>query len=318
VRAVRFHDHGGPDVLTLDDIDRPEPGPGEVRIDAEAIGVNPVDTYFREGAYSVPHLPFIPGSDVAGTVGAVGAGVDRFSVGDRVYATGLGNGRSGTYAEACLAPAEFVASLPDEVAAAEGAALSLVGMTAWQAFVHHAGLEPAESVLIHGASGGVGHVAVQLAETMGARVVATASDPYHDRLRSLGADEVLDYRGTELAARIEAAGRPAVVLDTFMDEYLQLNADVAQQGARIVGIGNATEAASFDALGTAKGKELTYQFMAMYNTSDKAAVLDRLARLAVRGEVTPTIHRRYDLADAAAAQRAVMSESFLGKLVLEP
>lgn len=318
MRAIRFREHGGPDVLTLDEIERPDPGPGEVRIDAEAVGVNPVDTYFRSGAYPVPELPFVPGSDVAGTVGAVGPNVDRFDVGDRVYATGLGNGRSGTYAETCLAPVDSVASLPESVSAAEGAALSLVGTTAWQAFVEHAGVEPGETVLIHGASGGVGHVAVQLGAAMGGDVVATASETYHERLADLGADVTIDYRAEDLRERIEAAGAPNVILDTRFDEYLQVDAEVAAERARVVCIGNATESAGFDDANVAKSKDLTYQFMSMYNTPDKSRVLSRLATLADRGAVVPTIHRRYDLADAADAQRHVLDESFLGKLVLEP
>lgn len=318
MRAIRLHEHGGPDVLTLDEIERPEPGPGELRIDAEAVGVNPVDTYFRAGDYPVPELPFVPGSDVAGTVGAVGPGVDRFDVGDRVYATGLGNGRSGTYAEACLAPADFVAPLPESVSAAEGAALSLVGMTAWQAFVEHAGVEPGETVLVHGASGGVGHIAVQLAGTMGGRVVATASERYHERLADLGADVTVEYRVDDLRERLGATGAPSVILDTRFDEYLQLDADVAAERARVVCIGNATESARFDDANVAKSKDLTYQFMSMYNTPDKSRVLSRLATLADRGAIAPTVHRRYDLADAAEAQRDVLGESFLGKLILEP
>lgn len=318
MRAIRLHEHGGPEVLTLDQIERPNPGPGEVRIHAEAIGVNPVDTYFRAGEYPVPDLPFVPGSDVAGTVGAVGAGVGRFDVGDRVYATGLGNGRQGTYAEACLAPADTVAPLPESVSAADGAAVSLVGMTAWHAFVDHAEVEPAETVLVHGASGGVGHVAVQLAGTMGARVVATASARYHERLSDIGADVTLDYRGDDLGDRIEAGGAPSVILDTRFDDYLQLDADVAAEGARIVCIGNATASAAFTDANVAKSKDLSYQFMSMYNTPNKAEVLSRVATLAERGAVTPTIHRRYDLANAADAQRDVLEESFLGKLVLVP
>lgn len=318
IRAIRFHEHGGPDVLTLDNIEEPEPGTGEVRIDVEAIGINPVDTYFRSGEYPVPQLPFVPGSDVAGTVSAIGPDVERFAVGDRVYATGLGNGRSGTYTESCLAPADFVASLPNSVSAAEGAALSLVGMTAWQAFVEHAEVEPGETVLIHGASGGVGHVAVQLAKTMGSKVVATASEKYHEKLTNLGADVTLDYHNDDLQERIEKAGSPDVILDTRFDEYLQLDAAVAAERARIVCIGNATKSARFDNANVAKGKDLTYQFMSMFNTQSKAGVLSRLATLADRGAVTPTIHRLYDLSDAADAQRDVLEESFLGKLVLEP
>jgi len=128
----------------------------------------------------------------------------------------------------------------------------------------------------------------------------------------------IDYRAEDLRERIEAAGAPNVILDTRFDEYLQVDAEVAAERARVVCIGNATESAGFDDANVAKSKDLTYQFMSMYNTPDKSRVLSRLATLADRGAVVPTIHRRYDLADAADAQRHVLDESFLGKLVLEP
>ena len=220
MRAIRFHDHGAPEALQLDeDIVTPQPGPDEVLVEVEAAGVNPVDTCFREEEYPVPNLPFVPGSDLAGVVATVGENVDRFGEGDAVFGTGLGNGRPGTYAEAALAPATHLAPLPDGVSYEQGAALALVGVTAWQAFVHHAGVEPAERVLIHGASGGVGHVAVQLAETMGADVVATAREAYHNDLDALGATVTLDY-DADLVAELAAVGAPNVVLDTRMNEYL--------------------------------------------------------------------------------------------------
>lgn len=318
MRAVRFHEHGGADVLTVDDVETPDPGPGEVVVDAAAVGVNPVDTYFREGAYPVPHLPFVPGSDLAGTVSAVGEGVERFEAGDRVFGTGLGNGMSGSYAEQVAAPADFLARLPDGASFEAGAALALVGTTAWRAFVHHAKVEPAETVLIHGGSGGVGHVAVQLAETMGARVLATASEAFHGDLRELGAEEAFDYRRDDLVDAVAAAGAPDVILDTHMDRYLQFNADVAATGARVVGIGNDTGEGGFTNIGVTKGKELRYQFMSMYNTAEKDRVLARLATLLERGAVEPVVHETYGLDEAGEAQRAVLEDSFLGKLVLVP
>jgi len=319
MRAVRYHDHGGPDVLTVDSIDPPEPGHGELRIDVRAAGVNPVDTYFREGAYPVPGLPMIPGSDAAGVVGAVGPGVEGFAEGDRVFATGLGNGRQGTYAEEVVAPAEWCARLPEAVTFGEGAAVALVGVTAWQAFVAHADIDPGERVLVHGGSGGVGHVAVQLAAAMGAAVTTTARPEYADHLAGLGADSVVDYRQDhdDLAAAIRDAGAPDVVLDTFADRYLGLDAEVAAEGARIVLIGNEGPEASLP-MGPGKSKELGVQVMSMYNTPDIGAVLDRLATLMVRGELAPDIARRYPLEDAGEAQRAVLEESFLGKLLVVP
>jgi NADPH:quinone reductase-like Zn-dependent oxidoreductase len=318
MRAVRFHEHGGPDVLTVEDIEEPEPGHGEVVVEAGAVGVNPVDTYFREGAYPVPDLPFVPGSDFAGTVVGVGEGVEEFAFGDRVFGTGLGNGRSGTYAEQVVAPVEMLAHLPEDAALADAAALALVGTTAWQALVHHAEVEPGETVLIHGGSGGVGHVAIQLAGTMGARVVATASPDHHEALEELGADAVFDYRRDDLERVLSEAGAPDAVLDTHMDRYLQLNANVAADGARIVGVGNDTGEGGFDEIGVTKSKELRYQFMSMFNTRDQRAVLARLADLLLRGDVAPVVHETYGLENADEAQRSVLHDSFVGKLVLSP
>jgi NADPH:quinone reductase-like Zn-dependent oxidoreductase len=316
VRAVRFHDHGGPETLQVDeDVDPPELGPGDVLVEAEAAGVNPVDTYFREGEYPVPGLPFVPGSDLAGVVAGVGADVDRFETGDRVFGTGLGNGRPGTYAEGAVAPASYLAHLPEGVDFEQGAALALVGVTSWQALVHHAGVEPAERVLIHGASGGVGHVAVQLAASMGADVAATAREAYHDDLDTLGATATVDY-DADLGEALSEFGAPHVILDTRVNEYLGVDTAVAAQGARIVGIGNTANEATISPVKAAKSKELDYQFMSMYNRGSFVDPLERLGRLCERGDVVPEIARTYDLREAGEAQRAVMEESFLGKLVL--
>jgi NADPH2:quinone reductase len=318
MRAVRFHEHGGPDVLTVDEIDRPEPGHGEVVVDIEAAGVNPVDTYFREGAYPVPHLPFVGGGDLAGVVSEVGEGVDAFATGDRVLGTGLGNGIPGTYAEAAAAPAANLAHLPDEVGFEAGAALGTVGGTAWQALVHHGDVDPADTVLIHGGAGGVGHVAIQLAETMGAHVYATAAPEYADALADLGATATFDYAREDLADAIADAGAPDVIVDLHMDQYLQLNTDVANDGARVVGIGNDTAEGCFTNIGATKGKEIQYQFMSLFNATDLSGVLARVADLCAGGEVSPVVHETYGFGSAAAAQRAVMEDSFLGKLVLTP
>ncbi|SDY42648.1 NADPH:quinone reductase [Halobellus clavatus] len=318
MRAVRFHEHGGPDVLTVDEVDDPDPDYGQVLVDIEAAGVNPVDTYFREGAYPVPHLPFIGGGDFAGTVAEVGAGVERFAVGDRVFGTGLGNGMPGSYAERAAAPVDFVSHLPDDVSFVDGAALGTVGATAWQALVHHAATKPTEIVLVHGGSGGVGHAAIQLAETMGARVHATASPEYAGTLTDLGADQVFDYDRTDLEAAVVDAGGADVVVDLHMDQYLQLNANVVNTGGRVIGIGNDTAEGGFDDIGVTKGKEVQYQFMSMFNADDLSAVLDRVGTLAASGEMLPVVHETYDLDDAGEAQRAVLEDSFVGKLVLVP
>jgi len=318
MRAVRYHEHGGPGVLRVEETETPDPGHGEVRIAVEAASVNPVDTYFREGSYEPPGLPMIPGADAAGVVDAVGPGVARFEAGDRVFATNLGNDRQGTYAEAVVAPADRVAALPNGVTFTEGAAVALVGATAWRALVAHADLDPAETALIHGGNGGVGHVAVQLAAASGARVVTTARPTYHDRLASIGADHVVDYRLNGLADALRAAGPPDVILDHRLDDYLSLDADVAAPGGRVVGIGNTDATAGFDDVAGARARELSLDLMSVFNTPDVASVLDSVGALVASGDVVPEVADVYDLDEAAAAQRAVTEDSRFGKVVIEP
>ncbi|WP_227373632.1 NADPH:quinone reductase [Haladaptatus halobius] len=318
MRAVRFHEHGGPEVLRVDDIDRPDLNDDELLVSVRTTAVNPVDTYFREGSYRPGDLPWIPGSDFAGVVEAVGVDVEEFAEGDRVFGTGLGNDRPGTCAEYVATPTDRVAHLPEGVGFDEGAAVALVGVTAWRALVDHAGLEPAESCLVHGGSGGVGHVAVQLAAATGARVTTTASGQYHDRLDALGTRTVLDYARDDLADAVREAGEPNVILDHRLDDYLQFDADVAAQGARVVGIGNEDVEAGFENVPAARSKELTVTLMSMFNTPDISAVLARLARLVADGKIVPEIAQVYSLDEVDAAQRDVIEESFLGKLVVEP
>jgi NADPH2:quinone reductase len=317
MRAVRYHEHGGPEVLQVEDVPRPEPGHGELLVGVEAAGVNPVDTYFREGAYPLPGLPWTPASDVAGTVEAVGDGVSGFDPGDRVFATGLGREHQGTCAEYVTVPEGLAASLPDACSFEEGAAVALVGVTAWQALVHHGGVEPGERVLIHSGSGGVGHVAVQLAAAAGARVTTTAAPAYHDHLNQLGAEAVLDYDREDLADAVAAEGAPQLVLDTMADRYFELDGEVAARGATIVGIGNEAATAPVP-MGPGKFKDLRFQTMSMFNAADTGAVLDRLATLMTAGDVVPEVARTYDLDATADAQRDVLEESFLGKLVVRP
>ena len=326
MRAVRFHDHGGPDVLRVDEVDRPEPANEEVLVEVHAAGVNPVDTYFREGSYEPFTLPMTPGIDFAGEVVAVGEGVEEFEDGDRVYGTGIGRSHQGSYAEYATVPVEYLVGLPDGVDATEAGAAGVVAATAWRALVDHAGLEPGETCLIHGGSGGVGHVAIQVAAAAGAHVVTTASPDYHDRLADLGADVVLDYSREDLADAVRGAATDRagategvdVILDHRLDDYLQFDAEVAATGARVVGIGENDPQVGFEHDGVARSKDVSYQFMSMFNTPDLRVALRRLAYLMDEGELTVDVAREYDLDEAGEAQRAVLEDSFFGKLVLAP
>jgi NADPH:quinone reductase len=321
MRAVRLSEHGGPDVLQVEEIDRPEPAADELLLEIEAAGVNPVDTYFREGSYEPLGPPFTPGVDFAGVVAETGSSAAGFEEGDRVYGTGIGNGSfQGGYAECATVPTDRVVHLPDGVDAREAGAAGVVGVTAWRALIDHADLEPAEACLVHGGSGGVGHVAVQIGDAVSARVVTTASEQHHDTLEELGADTALDYSRDDLAdAVLEASdGGVDAILDHRLDDYLQFDAEVAATGCRVVGIGENEPDPGFTSVGAARSADVSYQFMTMFNTPDLRVPLRGVADLMDRGRLSVEIDRTYDLEEAAQAQRDVMEDSFFGKLVLEP
>ncbi len=305
----------------MEEVDRPEPEADELLVEVAAAGVNPVDTYFRDGSYEPVGLPFTPGVDVAGTVAAVGDDVEGFDEGDRVFGTGIGNGgHQGAYAEYATIPDDRVVHLPDEADLTEAGAAGVVAGTAWRSLIDHADLDPAEYCLVHGGSGGVGHAAVQIADAVSARVITTASEEHHETLADFGAETVLDYARDDLAdAVIEASdGGVDAILDHRLDDYLQFDADVAAQEATVVGVGENSPDPGFTNDGAARSKDVEYQFMSMFNTPDLRVLLRGVAHLMERGDLSIEIARSYDLAEAGEAQRAVMEDSFLGKLVIEP
>jgi len=202
--AVRFHAYGEPDVLTLDEVARPEPGAGQVRVRVAATSFNGIDANVRAGRMQGPipvALPHTPGRDVAGTVDALGAGVDGLEVGQPVV-TFLPMTADGASAQFVLVDGDTLTSAPTSIPLADAAALPLVGLTAYQSLFDHAGLRPGQRVLVNGASGAVGDYAVQLAAAAGAHVVATASPGSADRVRAAGAAEVVDHTTTDVASAL--------------------------------------------------------------------------------------------------------------------
>lgn len=319
MRVVRYHEYGGPDVMTVEEVDRPTPGPGEVLVEMRAASVNPVDAKFRSGTVPRVTFPAIPGGDGAGVVGAVGDGVDAFDVGDRVFASGMGHAEGGTFAEYVAFPEMKLAHLPESVPFEVGGAIGNVGCTAWTALVDIAGLRPGDRCLIHGGAGGVGHVAVQLAAAGGAEAVATAGfAEARARVRDLGAVEALDYDSDSLADEVLAATDGAgvdVVLDHLLERYLAVDLEVAAEGAHVVTI-------TGDVAGTAGGplrnKEVTLRGMSMGNRPERRGILERLAALLERGDLTAVVHRTYDLDEVRQAHRDVVEGGYVGKLVVTP
>ena len=326
MRAVRFHEYGGPDVLQVDEITQPEPAVDEVLVEVDGAGVNPVDTYFRNGSYEPFTMPMIPGVDVAGEVAAVGDGVDGFSEGDPVYGTAIGKDHYGGYAEYAAVPTDRLVTLDEGVDLVAAGGAGVAAVTAWRALVDHADLQVGDRCLIHGGSGGVGHAAVQLAAAAGAQVITTASPQYHDQLRELGADVVLDYSRDDLAAAVVEAARPVagqtdgvdVILDHRLHEYLSFDAEVAATGCRVVGIGEKDPQVGFQQSSTARGKDLNLQLMSMFNTPDFRPRLSKVAGLLAAEDLEIAVDETYGLAEAAEPQRAVLEDSFFGKLVITP
>ncbi|MFB6129231.1 MAG: zinc-binding alcohol dehydrogenase family protein [Salinigranum sp.] len=317
--AARFHDQRGLDSLRVEEVDRPTPGPNEAVVAVGAASVNAIDGRVLAGEFEMPTLPAILGGDLAGTVEAVGPGVSAFEPGDRVFGTPMSLDPRGTFAEDAVVPAERLAPLPDSIAFETATAAASVGSTAYHCLIELAGLRPGETCLVHGASGGVGHLAVQLAAASGARVIGTAgSAAARERVREFGADVALDYGAGDLEDEIAAAAPDGVdvVLDHRLGEYLPVDLAVAATGCRIVAIQGDVPAAS--------GAALRNNAVALYGRSgetwtDRREFLsETLVTLLESGTLTPAIQAVYDLADVVEAERAMAEERVAGKLVVRP
>jgi NADPH2:quinone reductase len=318
MKAIRVHTFGGPEVLKLEEIPDPAPGPGQVLVQVGAAGVNPVDTYIRSGTYAQsPALPYVPGGDAAGVVKALGAGVGRLRPGDRVWVA-----RAAGYAELAACDVAMVHPLPAGLSFEQGAGVGVPYATAYRGLHHKAHARPGESVLVHGASGGVGIAAVQLAVAHGMTVIGTAGT---ERGRQLvaehGAHHVLDHTAADYTKRLmEVTGGagPDVVLEMLANVNLQKDLDVVARLGRIVIIGN-RGTIEINPRGT-MGKDATITGLALWNASaaDLASIMAALTAGLANGTLRPVVGRTFKLADAAAAHVAVLAPGAYGKIVLVP
>lgn len=302
MRVITQKTVGDASVLEVAEVDRPVPGAGEVLVKVGAAGVNPVDTYIRSGAFPLLEPPFTLGWDVAGTVEQFGAGVAEFEVGDSVYGLLAFPKAGNAYAEYVVAPAAVLASRPSWLTVEEAGAVPMVALTAWQA-LERGGLSAGQRVLIHAAAGGVGHVAVQIAKARGAYVIGTASASKHDFLRSLGADELIDYRHEDFTS-IDPVD---VVLDAVGGEYAERSAKVLKPGGALVSIIPGNPGFDVD-----RAVDLGIRFELVGSVVPSAADLALLPQLRVQlDHVVP-------LAEAAKAHELVESGRTTGKVVLVP
>ena len=318
MKAVRVHEFGDPEVLRLEEVPTPQPGTGQVLVRMHAIGVNPVETYIRAGKYArLPQLPYTPGNDGAGVVEQVGAGVTESKPGDRVYTAGS---LSGTYAEFVLCRTEQVHSLPENVSFAQGAAMGTPYATAYRGLIQRAEAKPGETVLVHGASGGVGTAAVQLARARGLRVFGTAgSDDGLKLAREQGAHEVFDHRAPDHFEQIMKAtgGRGVdVIVELLANVNLGKDLTILAKGGRVAIIGSRGRV-EIDPRDTMQ-RDADIRGMILPNTppAEMAGIHAALIAGLENGTLRPVISKEFPLAEAAQAHRVVMEPGAVGKIVL--
>ncbi|PYB87968.1 NADPH:quinone oxidoreductase [Pseudomonas koreensis] len=316
MKAMILKSFGGPDSFELSDVPKPVPQAGQVLVRVHATSINPLDYQVRRGDYPdlVP-LPAITGHDVSGVVEAVGPGVSAFAPGDEVWYTPQIFDGQGSYAEYHVAAESIIARKPASLSHLEAASLSLVGGTVWEALTVRAVLRVGESILIHGGAGGVGHVAIQVAKAMGARVFTTVREANAEFVRSLGADVVIDYTQEDYVEAImrETAGHGVdVVFDTIGGDTLSRSPDALAQLGRVVSI---VDIAQPQNLVQAWGKNASYHFVF---TRQNRGKLDELSALVERGQLRPHVGAVYSLADISLAHARLESANngLLGKIAI--
>ncbi|WP_238008402.1 NADP-dependent oxidoreductase [Dactylosporangium sp. AC04546] len=306
MRAIEQVTFGGPEVLHLVEADRPEPGPGEVLVRVHAAGVNPTD-YWHRATGGLLGRPVRLGWDVSGVVEATGVGVALHRPGDAVFGMPRLPHEAGSYAEYLTAPARHLAPKPAELSHAEAAGLGLAGLTAWQALVDVADVQPGQRVLVHAAAGGVGHLAVQLAKAKGAYVIGTARPANHEFLRGLGADELVDHTTADFAAELSDVD---IVVDTIGGEYGPRSLRTLREGGIVVSLASPAEAALAEPA-AAEGKRARFMLV----EPDQAG-LRALSDLVAAGQLRVALDAVLPLEEAAKAHELGQAGRTRGKIVL--
>ncbi|PYN04184.1 MAG: NADPH:quinone reductase [Candidatus Rokuibacteriota bacterium] len=320
MKAIRVSEYGGPSVLKLEEVSALKPGPTQVLVRNHAVGVNPVDTYLRSNTDNRgPKLPYTPGSDSAGVVEAVGESVKGVKAGDRVY---VGGTVSGAYAEQTLCEQTQVHALPGNASFAQGAAVNVPYATAFHALFHRAHGESGESVLVHGASGGVGIAAVQLARARGLTVIGTAgTDKGRRTVLEQGAHYVLDHNAPSYLAEVVKLTNGQgvdVILEMLANVNLQKDFGALAMRGRIAVIGNRGNIEINPRL--AMNKNAAILGVALFHASPAqlVGIHGALVEGLRNGSLRPVIHEELPLAQASKAHEAVMQNGHVGKIVLVP
>ena len=320
MKAIRVREFGGPEKLVLEEVADLLPAAGQVLVRVKATGINPVDTYIRSGSYVVkPSLPYTPGMDAAGDVISTGEGVRKVKAGDRVYVAGS---ISGTYAQQVLSRESQVHRLPRNVTYQQGAAVGVPYATAYRALFHKADARPGQWLLIHGASGGVGVAALQLARIHGLNIIGTAgTDKGRALVREHGAQHVLDHTQSNLGEQImkltENRGVD-VILEMLANKNLSADLSLLSKNGRVIVVGNrgTIEINPRDAM----TRDASIIGMTLLNISepDMASIHAALIAGLENGVLRPVIGQEIPLAEAARAHEAVLQPGSYGKIVLIP
>ncbi len=307
MKAIQIHEFGGPEVLKLEEISRPEPMADEVLIKVFASGVNPIDWKIRagHGKEKFPvKLPLIPGWDVSGEIEEVGNDIKNFKIGDEVYGRPDPT-KNGTYAEYVVVKANLISTKPKSIGHEKAAGVPLAGLTAWQALFDHGNLQPGQKVLIHGASGGVGTFAVQFAHWKGAYVIGTTSKENVALVKKLGADKVLDYKKVKFEEKLKNLD---LVIDLIGGDTQKRSLKALKRGGTLV-----TTVAP-ETQEEAKEKDIkVIGFMAKSDPED----LEQIAQLIDSGKVHPVISKILPLEKAEEAQQLIEDGHTRGKIILK-
>jgi NADPH2:quinone reductase len=320
VKAIRVHQTGDPDVMKLEEVAEARAGEGQVLVEVKAVGVNPVEGYIRSGKYPLrAAMPYTPGSDAAGIVRTVGAGVTQFHGGDRVYIYGS---LTGTYAQLALCETAQVHALPDRVTFAQGAAVGVPYGTAYRALFLRGRAGAGQRVLIHGATGGVGIAAVQLAKAAGLTVIGTGgTDKGRQMARSEGADHVFDHHEPDYLKKImDVTGGKGVNLIIEMLANVNLNKDlgILDRGGCVVVVGSRGPVEIDPRQTMSRDGAIVGMSLANATAAELQAIHAALGAGLANGTLRPVIHCEMPLADAPRAHELVMRPGALGKIVLIP
>jgi len=320
MKAIVVHEFGGPEVLKLEEVPTPKPAAGQVLVRIHAAGVNPYDTYMRAGTYAVkPPLPYTPGSDAAGVIEAVGDGVKKVKPGDRVYTART---VTGAYAQYALALEAQVHGLPEKITFGQGAGVWVPYGTAYHALYHSAGARASETVLVHGASGGVGSAAVQMAHAMGITVFGTAGTQKGlELVRREGAHQVFDHSKAgyqEEIMKVTGGRGVDVILEMLCNVNLSADLKMLATNGRVIIIGNRGEITINPRdlmLRRASARGFTLWAV---TPAEEAEIHSGLFAGLENGTLRPVVGKELPLAEAARAHKQVLEPGAAGKIVLVP